>query len=42
MRGKKVEIVVLGLAGGKTEIKPQAWITSYSTPFESITLRLEK
>ena len=42
MRGRKVEIVVLGLAGGKTEIKPQAWITADSAPFESVTLRLEK
>ncbi|WP_146600588.1 discoidin domain-containing protein [Novipirellula aureliae] len=42
MRGKKIEIVVLGLTGGETNIKPHAWITSYYPPRESITLRLEE
>jgi hypothetical protein len=41
MRGKNVEVVVLGLSGGVAQIKPQVWITASQTPSESITLRLE-
>ncbi|EMI43744.1 hypothetical protein RRSWK_03769 [Rhodopirellula sp. SWK7] len=41
MRGKKIDVVVLGLAGGSAEITPHVWMTSYQAPNESISLRLE-
>jgi hypothetical protein len=42
LRGKNVEVVVLGLSGGKTAMKPHAWITAGQTPNQAIMLRLEK
>ncbi|MGJ8643249.1 MAG: discoidin domain-containing protein [Luteolibacter sp.] len=42
MRGKKVDVVVLGLAGGHTQIKPHVWITADKAPLGSVLLRLEK
>ncbi|MCM2369826.1 hypothetical protein NB063_04240 [Rhodopirellula sp. ICT_H3.1] len=42
MRGKTVEVVVLGLSGGKTAITPHTWITTYQSPLESVSIRLEK
>jgi len=42
MRGKNVDIVVLGLSGGSDRIKPHVWITAGQTPYESIQLRLEE
>ena len=41
MRGKNVDVVVLGLSGGVAKIKPHVWITASQTPSKSITLRLE-
>lgn len=41
IRGKSVSVVVLGLSGGKTEIKPHVWCTAYPAPFASMDLRLE-
>jgi len=34
MIGKKIDVVVLGLRGGDTDIEPKAWITAYPIPFE--------
>ncbi len=41
LRGQQVDVVVLGLKGCQTDIKPHAWITAYPVPYESMALRLE-
>ncbi|MCF7975753.1 MAG: hypothetical protein K9N55_18190, partial [Phycisphaerae bacterium] len=41
MRGKALDVVVLSLKGGLTEFQPEAWLTTYSTQDESLSLRLE-
>ena len=41
LRGKKIEVVVLGFTGGQTTIKPQVWITAYHSPQKPLLLRLE-
>ena len=41
MGGKRIDIVVLGLRGCKTEINAHAWITAYPVPYELMELRLE-
>jgi len=40
MIGKPLEIVVLILEGGQTEIEPEIWITAYPIPFEKRVLTL--
>ncbi len=40
MVGKDIEIVVLILRDGINEIKPEAWITAYPIPYESLELSL--
>ncbi|MBK1832205.1 discoidin domain-containing protein [Verrucomicrobiaceae bacterium R5-34] len=42
LRGKKVEVVVLSLTGGGTDLKPHAWVTTHQAPREAVILRLEK
>ncbi|MGJ8657030.1 MAG: discoidin domain-containing protein [Akkermansiaceae bacterium] len=42
MRGKKIEVVVLSLTGGGTDLKPHAWVTTHQAPHESLTLTLER
>lgn len=41
LRGKEIDVVVLGLKGCQTDIKVHSWITTYPVPYESMTLRLE-
>ncbi len=38
--GKSIEVYVLGLNQGKTDLKPEVWITSYPVPFEEKELIL--
>lgn len=33
MKGKKIDIVVLGMKGGIAEFKPEVWLTSYPAPY---------
>lgn len=33
MEGKKIDIVVLGMKGGKSSFKPEAWLTCYPVPY---------
>lgn len=33
MKGKKIDLVVLGMKGGKSSFKPEAWLTCYPTPY---------
>jgi hypothetical protein len=42
MRGKKADVVILGLPGGKTEIQPEVWTSAHAAPTVSLTLVLEK
>ena len=42
MVGRKIEVVVLGLADGMLDFKPEVWITAYPIPFEYKTLVLER
>ena len=42
MRGRDADVVILGLPGVKTEIRPEVWITAYSAPVVSMTLELGK
>jgi hypothetical protein len=41
MLGKKIDVVTLLLKDGKSDVKPQAWITAYPAPYEETTLVLE-
>jgi hypothetical protein len=40
MVGKKIDVVVLVLKGGKNEIQPEVYLTAYPAPFESKELVL--
>lgn len=42
MRGRKADVVILGLPGVKTGIRPEVWITAARAPSASVTLELEK
>lgn len=42
MVGKRLDVVVLVLKGGLNEFQPQAWITAYPLPLESLELRLSR
>jgi hypothetical protein len=42
MRGKKADVVILGLPGGKTDIQPEVWTSAHGAPTASLTLVLEK
>ncbi len=33
MKGKKIDIVVLGMKGGLADFKPEVWLTSYPAPY---------
>jgi len=41
MAGARVDLVVLGLEGGGTEVRPEAWLTAYPNPYVSRELILE-
>jgi len=40
MTGKKVDIIVLGMRGGKSDFKPEVWLTAYPAPYEEKELIL--
>jgi len=40
MKGKQIDVVVLGMRNGISEFKPEVWITSYPIPFEKKELLL--
>jgi len=42
MKGKTVEVVVLGLNAELTDLHPEVWITSYPIPFEEKELILKR
>lgn len=33
LKGKKIDILVLGMKGGKSSFKPEVWLTCYPTPY---------
>jgi hypothetical protein len=41
MRGRSLDVVVLGLAGCSAQLKPEAWITAYPNPYSSVDMVLE-
>jgi hypothetical protein len=41
MRGKKLDVVVLGQAGCKPELKPEVWTTVYPNPYTSVEVLLD-
>jgi hypothetical protein len=41
LKGKKVEVVILGLESGVAEFVPEVWITAYPVPYEEIMLELK-
>jgi len=41
MRGKKLDVVVLGQEGCEPELKPEVWTTVYPNPFTSIDVELD-
>ncbi|NQY11843.1 MAG: hypothetical protein HRT71_20290 [Flavobacteriales bacterium] len=41
MEGQKIDIVVLGMKGGKKDFKPNAYLTCYPLPYEKIELILK-
>jgi hypothetical protein len=40
-KGKKVEVVIIGLQSGKKAFDPEVWITAYPTPYESLSLEFK-
>ena len=42
MAGRNIEIVVLLLEGGGSDIRPEAWLTAYPIPFASRLLTLHE
>ncbi|MGD8453898.1 MAG: hypothetical protein PVJ57_18945 [Phycisphaerae bacterium] len=40
LAGRTIEVIVLGLTGGGTDLTPEAWLTAYPVPFESRELVL--
>jgi len=42
MEGKKMEIFVLGMKGGKTNFKPTAYLTCYPDPYQKKELLLHR
>jgi len=41
MRGTKMDVVVLGQAGCKPELKPEVWTTVYPNPYTSVEVLLD-
>jgi hypothetical protein len=39
--GKNIEVVILGLKNGKTEFKPEVWISAYPDPRKKILVELK-
>jgi hypothetical protein len=42
MEGKKIEIFVLGMKGGVTKFKPNAYLTCYPKPYQKMELKLHR
>ncbi|MBA7551383.1 hypothetical protein ES705_43923 [subsurface metagenome] len=42
MKGKKIDIVVLGMKGGIAEFKPEVWLTCYPAPYAEKELTLNR
>jgi hypothetical protein len=42
MEGRKIDIVVLGMKGGRKDFKPNAYLTCYPVPYEKLELKLSK
>ncbi|KKL24466.1 hypothetical protein LCGC14_2415030, partial [marine sediment metagenome] len=40
MEGRKIDIVVLGMKGGKKNFKPNAYLTCYPLPYQKLELKL--
>ncbi len=41
MEGKKIDIIVLGMKGGKKKFKPNAYLSCYPVPFQKLEVKLK-